>query len=133
MFDEFSLEVFSIKIKIKSILENITDKSIETKETIGIKNKNKITYYIENTKHSLELKDEEIILKRENEEFIHGILFTPNKTTNNEYYIKDLNANISVKIKTNKLKITKDTITINYETIDNNNKFVYKVEMSDKK
>ena len=85
MTSEFLLEVFSIKIKIKGYLKNETEKTTENFEIFGIKNKERITYIIDGTKYKLDLKEKNINLIRENEEFIHSIVFIKKKTTDTIY------------------------------------------------
>lgn len=131
MSNEFQLEVFNIRIKVKVTLENVTENNTDTTDTYGIKNKNKLTYQISNTKYQLETLKDEIILKRETEEFIHGMVFKLDKTTTTEYYIKSLSSSISIQIKTKKLVINDNKIIINYETLENNNEYIYIIEMSD--
>ena len=131
MLVEFLLEVFFIKIKLKGYLENITENTKELIDTKGIKNKDKITYIIENTKYKIELKDKELVLTRENNEFIHKMIFKENKTTETKYYIKELKTDLSLKILTTKLEIELNKILINYEIIDNDNKYIYVIEMSE--
>ena len=88
MFDEFLLEVFFIKIKVKTTLKSLTDSTEEKYETTGIKNKNKLIYYVDKTKYAVEIKKQQVVIKRENEEFTHGMLFDINQITSTEYYIK---------------------------------------------
>lgn len=131
MFDEFLLEVFFIKIKVKTTLKSLTDSTEEKYETTGIKNKNKLIYYVDKTKYAVEIKKQQVVIKRENEEFTHGMLFDINQITSTEYYIKELGTSLLIKIKTKNINITDNEISINYETIDNNSKYIYKIEMSD--
>ena len=132
MFDEFLSEVFFIKIKVKGYLKNITENTIEKIDTSAIKNKNKISYIIDNTKYRLDLLTEKIILKRESNEFIHSMVFKENKETKTEYYIKTLNTSLDIKILTTKINITDNKIEINYKIIDSNSEYIYLIEMSDK-
>lgn len=132
MFDEFLLEVFSIKIKIKGYLKNITENTTENIDTYAIKNKNKISYINNNTKYNISITKEKIILKRESDEFIHGMIFLPEKETETEYYIKQLNASLNIKILTTKIEQDDHKIQINYKNIDTDNKYIYLIEMSDK-
>ena len=108
MFDEFLLEVFFIKIKIKGYLKNVTENETKNIDVTGIKNKNKISYFWDNIKHILTIEENKITLKRESEEFIHGMIFKENKETITNYYIKELNSSIELKILTNKISITEE-------------------------
>ena len=133
MLVEFLLEVFFIKIKIKGYLENTTENTKEFIDILGIKNKNKISYIIDKTKYKLEIFSSKLILTRENDEFIHGMVFELNKETMTEYYIKDINSSLSLKLLTTKLEISENIIEINYKISDNDNKYIYLIEMSDDK
>ena len=104
MTSEFLLEVFSIKIKIKGYLKNETEKTTENFEIFGIKNKERITYIIDGTKYKLDLKEKNINLIRENEEFIHSMVFISKKTTDTIYYIKEYKSEIPIKIHTKYIK-----------------------------
>lgn len=132
MLVEFLLEVFFIKIKIKGYLNNLTENTKEFIDTTGIKNKNKITYIKDNIKYKLEKYPDKIILIRESEEYLHSMIFELNKETETNYYIKEFNSNISLKITTNKLDITENKIEINYKVADNNDEYIYLIETSDK-
>ena len=132
MLVEFLLEVFCIKIKVKGYLQNLTENTSEEIDTFGIKNKNKLVYVLSSTKYKMDILKDKILLTRENDEFIHGMIFELNKCTETNYYIKSLNASISIKILTKKISISDDKIEINYQTIDNQNEYIYIIEMSDK-
>jgi len=132
MLVEFLLEVFFIKIKIKGYLENITENTKEFIDTFGINNKNKISYIIDNTKYKLDIFNDKIILTRETEEFIHGMIFKLNQETTTEYYMKKINSSLSLKLLTTKLEINKLKIEINYKVLDNDNEYIYLIEMSEK-
>ncbi len=129
MFDEFVLEVLFIKIKVKSHLKNITEKTEEKIETTGIKNSNKITYHIGATIIKIIINEDNIKLIRENEEFIHTFNFKLNKETISEYYIKEYNTNIEVKTLTTKLLVENNKISINYTIIESENEYNYIIDM----
>lgn len=131
MSSEFLLEVFSIKIKIKGYLKNETEKTTENFEIFGIKNKEKITYIIDGTKYKLDIKEKNINLIRETEEFIHSMVFIPKKTTDTIYYIKEYKSEIPIKIHTKYIKKVNNYIEIAYKTIDNEIEYIYNIEMSD--
>jgi len=132
MFDEFLLEVFFIKIKIRGCLKNITENTCQNIETYGIKNKNKISYIYDKIKYSLIIGKEEIILKRENDEFIHGMIFKENQELITNYYIKELNTSMEFKILTKKINITNNQIEIYYQNKETEDEYIYLIEMSDK-
>ena len=122
-------EVFFIKIKVKGYLKNITENTKEIIDTYAIKNKNKLTYINNETSHKIEIKDNTIILIRENKDFSNIFIFDIDNITKSEYYIKELNTNIDVQVKTTKLKKTDKKIEIHYEIIDNLNKYIYTLDM----
>jgi len=132
MLVEFLLEVFFIKVHLKGYLQNLTENTKDIIETTGIINKNKITYYDNSIKYTIEKFKDKVFLKRENEEFIHGIVFKQNELYDTEYYIKELNTSLTIKIKTKKIYISDNKIEVNYEIIDNSNDYLYIIEMSDK-
>lgn len=129
MFDEFALEVFYIKIKIKSCLRNITQKTALKTDTFGIKNKNKIRYHHDGTIIKLEIRENDIYLARENKEFIHTFNFKLNQETNSEYLIKEYNFNLEVMIITTALSIRNNKIIIKYTIKDTNEKYEYVLDM----
>ena len=129
MTNEFLLEVFYIKIRIKNTLKNYNEKTENLIETFAIKNKNKISYYNNNTTYKLLLSEKKIILIRETNEFIHKFVFELDNITKSEYYIKELNTSIDISIKTTKLNISENRIEIDYEIIDNNNQYSYVLDM----
>ncbi len=123
------VEVLFIKIKVKGYLKNITENTKEIISTNAIKNKNKLTYIDNETSHIIEIKDKKIILIRENQEFIHKFIFDIDNITKSEYYIKEFNTSIDVSIKTTKISQTPNRISIDYEIIDNKNKYIYILDM----
>lgn len=132
MLDELWLEVFFIKVKIKGYLKNITDNTIDTIDVNGLKNDKCIKYNIDNTNHIITIKDNKIVLLRDNENYSHRLTFETNKETNTEYYIKEYESTLLIPIKTTKLNILKNKIEIEYTICDNDNKYSYVIEMSEK-
>lgn len=129
MSNEFLLEVFYIKIRIKNTLKNYNEKTEDLIETFALRNKGKISYQNDNTIYKLLLSDKKILLIRETEEFIHKFVFDLDNITKSEYYIKELNTSIDISIKTTKLNISENRIEIDYEIIDNNNQYSYILDM----
>ena len=129
MSNEFLMEVFFIKIKVKGHLENITEKTKDIIDTFAIKNKNKISYFDNDTSYKITILDNQIILIRDNKEFSHKFIFDIDNITKSEYYIKELNTSIDILIKTTKLIKTDNQIQIDYEIIDSNNKYSYILDM----
>lgn len=132
MFVEFFLEVLFIKIKVKGYLENIGKNTKETIDTLGIKNKYNVIYNYNNIKHKIIFNKKNILLVRENEEFIHNFNFELSKETDSEYYIKEYSTNIDVPIITNKLNISDNSIEIEYLIKETNEQYRFVLEMSDK-
>ena len=129
-----SIELFGgvkIKVKVNSILSNTTDKENQIVECTGIKQKNKIIYKRENVKHSLIINKNNIELIRENDIFKNILSFQLNKTTNNEYYIKENNISVYINIITNEINIYENEIIIKYKVLDSNTEYIYKIEVSD--
>ena len=129
MSNEFLLEVFYIKIRIKNTLKNYNEKTEDLIETFALRNKGKISYQKDNTIYKLLLSDKKILLIRETEEFTHKFVFDLDNITKSEYYIKELNTSIDISIKTTKLNISENRIEIDYEIIDNNNQYSYILDM----
>ena len=129
MSNEFLLEVFYIKVRIKNTLKNYNEKKEDLIETFAIKNKEKISYHDDNTIYKLLISNKKTLLIRETEEFIHKFVFDLDNITKSEYYIKELNTSIDISIKTTKLNISENRIEIDYEIIDNNNQYSYILDM----
>ena len=118
-----------IKVKIKGKLNNITNFESIDIDTHGIKNKDHIIFKNDDIKYTIKYKNNDIILIRESNEFINQFKFIEGKKTNSEYYIKEYNTNIDVEIMTNKVIINDNYIEINYKIIDNDNSFMFILEL----
>lgn len=121
--------MFFIKLKIKGNLKNISENTEDLIDTYAIKNKNKISYHNNDTTYKITINDNEIILIRENKDFIHKFIFYIDNITKSEYYIKELRTSIEIPIKTNKLIIKENHILIEYTIIDNDNKYSYNLDL----
>jgi uncharacterized beta-barrel protein YwiB (DUF1934 family) len=87
------------KIRIKAILTNETENEKTVSNVDGIIINNTIKYQeLDKTKITLTFKDNSVELIRENEEVKIDILFMENKETSSEYYVKELDFKIPVKI-----------------------------------
>ncbi len=117
---------------MKVSLKNITENHDEIFDTYAIKNKNNIKYINQNIIHKITIEKDKIVLIRESEQFIHKQLFEVSKKYKSEYYIKNLSASIYFTIKTISINQTNNKIEIEYDNIDNNNKYLYILEMSEK-
>ena len=131
MLIEFFTEVFFIKIKVKGYLKNITENNNEIINTNGIKNSNKISYIIDNTKHKIIIDNNKITLLRENNEFSHGMIFEENNTHPSEYYLKESNYSLEFNIETTKLILDNNKIDITYKILESENIYNYVLEVSD--
>lgn len=123
--------MFFIKIKLKGYLKNINQNTTEIIDVNAIKNKNTINYKINDILHKITIKNNKLFLSRNNNEYSYELIFELNKETNTEYYIKELNTSIDIRIKTTKLLIKDNKIEINYTVIDSDEKYLYLIEMSD--
>lgn len=123
------------KIKINSSISG--KESLEYKtSTNGIKNDNMITYKDYNSLVNIVLFESIVSIKRENDEMIQTLKFERNKENKTNYFIKELNMDITLKTKTKDLIITKNSINIKYELYMNeeySDTFTYFLEWSDLK
>ncbi len=132
MFDEFSLEVFIIKIKVKGYLENKANDEKLLIDTFGIRNKNNLSYKQEDVIYKIKIFDNKIILIRENSDFINTFIFEKNKNTKSEYYLKKYATNIDIELRTQELFIDDKKIEIRYIIKDTSEEYHYIIEMSEK-
>jgi len=123
---------FFIKIKVKGYLQNVTENTKEIIDTFGIKNKDTISYILNDTKYKITISNNKILLIRDNQEFLHKIEFELNKEKETEYYIKELSTSIYLFIQTTYLSINKNLIEIHYKVIDSQEEYIYLIEMSDR-
>ena len=129
MLLDLLLEVFSIRIKIKGYLENITENTKEIIDIIGIKNKNNLKYKYNDTNYKIIINDNKIELIRENDNFIHKFIFEAKKETDTIYFIKEYNTDLVIPIMTNILNILDDKIEIIYKILDSNEEYKFLIEM----
>ena len=120
-----------IKIKVKGYLKNLTENTKELIDTTAIKNKNKISYIINDIKHIVLIETNKITLLRENNEFSHRMIFIENSTISSEYYLKESSYSLEFNIETTKLIIKNNKIDITYKIIESENICNYVLEMSD--
>lgn len=131
MYSEFIIkkgDTVSMK-KIKTTLTDITNNTYTTNEYSAIIKKSKITYHNDNNKETIYIKDKNIIIERETDEYLHTMNFTLNKLIPSSYYVKQLDMYLDIDILTKQLDITASSITIKYEIPSSKNEFIYKVEM----
>ena len=115
--------------KIITTINDLKEKNKTTSETTAIVNKNKISYITKNAKEQLKINHNNIIFKRENEEFIHIINFTEGKTIPTNYHLKENDLDIEININTKSIKIEEDRIIINYKVIESDNDYEFIIEM----
>ena len=82
--------MFVIKIKVKGHIKNLTEKTKEIIDTKGIKKDNTISYIHCDIKNKITIKENQVIMIRENQEFAHKIIFELSKEKTSEYYLKEL-------------------------------------------
>ncbi len=117
------------KVKIKGYLDNITDNNHITIDTIGIQDKNKITYMEDDIKNTLIIKDSHITLFRENKDFQNQLDFDTNKPTDSPYYLKEAGITIDLTIQTDNIAQTENNIVINYTVLESTCVYEYNIEM----
>ena len=126
------LEEIKTKIRIKGYLNNITEDTNEEFEVLGIRNKNKISYIIDNTKYNIKIIDNnKLLFIRENNEIRHSLLFIPNQNIISNYLVKENMLDLEIEVKVISLIINDKEINIKYLIPDSNNLFEYKIEMSE--
>lgn len=64
-----------IKIKVKGYLKNNTENQLLDFDVYGIKSGDKIIYSDNGVKNTLNLKNNQIILKRESDDFLNTFIF----------------------------------------------------------
>lgn len=129
-----SIELFGgvkIKVKINGYVNNTTNNEIKLIKSVGVKINDKLIYYKDNVKNSLIITKNEITLIRNSDSYNSILKFKLNKITNNEYYIKELNLYTNIQIKTNYIYISKDLILIKYKVVEDNNDYIYRIEVSE--
>jgi len=120
-----------IKKKIKGYLKNLKDQEVEFIDEFSIYNKNKLTYVKDNIKHNIIIRDKEIILIRESNEFKNILTFSKNRSILSEYIIKENNISIYIEIKTIELIIKQNEIYVKYIILDSDTEYEYKIVMEE--
>lgn len=89
-----------------------------------------IIYYNESksllTEVKLNLKDK--ILIRDNKDYYLEYRFIENKETENKIKLKDLNQSLMIKIKTEIFEVSDNSVKIDYEVLDSNEKISYQIK-----
>ena len=118
-----------IKIAIKGHLNSINDNQKSVIDVIAMKKENKIQYILDNVTHKIELKENKIILIRENNEFRSTLEFIKGKKNKSYYLLKEKNFCVDINIETIELEYKDNFIKIVYEVLDSNEKYEYMLEM----
>lgn len=116
-----------MNIKVNGYIKNITNNEIININEKAIKNQNKITYEIDNTRNTLHVMKDKVNLIRENHEFRNELIFIENQNTESIYEIKENNYIINLNIYTNKIIKENNCIKIVY-TVENNEQYEYNIE-----
>lgn len=121
-----------MKIKVKGYLKNITNDTINNFSISAIRNKDKISYVLDNDKYILKiLSPNQLVLLRENTEIKSIIYFQKNKNLPSLYTLKKKDLTLEINIKTLNIVINDNSINIIYLVNESNEKFEYNIEMSD--
>ncbi len=119
------------KIQIKGYIYNKSEKTKTNIEEKGIKIKNKITYYEDDIKTNIIINKEELIIKRENNEFLNLIKLNIEKETDIIYYLKDQDLSINLPIRTKYIKLEDNIIEVKYKMLDSNSEYIYRIEIKE--
>lgn len=121
------LVVIIIRKKLTGYIKNITEDPLENISSNAIITKDKITYINNDVKHIIHIKNNELILIRETNEFKNILTFSLNRSILSEYIIKKEDLCLEINIKTLELSITDKIIYIKYLILDSNTIYEYKL------
>ena len=121
------LVVIIIRKKLNGYIKNITEDTLENISSNAIITKDKITYINNDVKHIIHIKNNELILIRETNEFKNILTFSLNRSILSEYVIKKEDLCLEINIKTLELSITDKIINIKYLILDSNTIYEYKL------
>ncbi len=121
------LVVIIIRKKLTGYIKNITEDTLENISSNAIITKDKITYINNDVKHIIHIKNNELILIRETNEFKNILTFSLNRSILSEYVIKKEDLCLEINIKTLELSITDKIIYIKYLILDSNAIYEYKL------
>ena len=120
------------KIHLKGYLKDITNNEITKIDVPAIKNKDKISCYLDNEKYTLKIiTPKKLILNRTTNEIDSTLYFEKNKILTSDYTIKENNLSLGIDIRTTNLEINNNYIKISYTVIDSDNNYEYYIEMSE--
>ncbi|MGN1268711.1 MAG: DUF1934 family protein [Candidatus Aphodocola sp.] len=121
------------KIMINGNVFSSNDKEY-IKDIKAIKKDNTITYSKDGIKVKIQLLDNKVLLERENDNMKLNLEFEESKKLVSKYVIKDLNLNIKIETKTNRLIIDKNIIKAQYDLFMNgefSDNFIFELEWSE--
>lgn len=121
------LVVIIIRKKLTGYIKNINEDTLENISSNAIITKDKITYINNNIKHVIHIKNNELILIRETNEFKNILTFSLKRSILSEYIIKKEDLCLEINIKTLELSITDKIIYIKYLILDSNTIYEYKL------
>lgn len=121
------LVVIIIRKKLTGYIKNINEDTLENISSNAIIAKDKITYINNNIKHVIHIKNNELILIRETNEFKNILTFSLKRSILSEYIIKKEDLCLEINIKTLELSITDKIIYIKYLILDSNTIYEYKL------
>lgn len=121
------LVVIIIRKKLTGYIKNINEDTLENISSNAIITKDKITYINNDVKHIIHIKNNELILIRETNEFKNILTFSLNRSILSEYVIKKEDLCLEINIKTLELSITDKIIYIKYLILDSNTIYEYKL------
>lgn len=119
-----------IRIKINGYLKNNTDNKIFKFNEKGIINKNKVSYYYDNVKYNVMFNKDEVILRRESDEFINTFYFNGGNSRSN-YLLKDNNYEVDIDVTLKELIVRDNSIYIKYVIVDSGCEYEFKMKMRD--
>ena len=121
------LVVIIIRKKLTGYIKNITEDTLENISSNAIITKDKITYRNNDVKYIIHIKNNELILIRETNEFKNILTFSLKRSILSEYVIKKEDLCLEINIKTLELSITDKIIYIKYLILDSNTIYEYKL------
>ena len=99
------------KIHLKGYLKDITNNETTNIDTLAIKNKDKISYYLDNEKYIIKIiSPTKLILNRTTNEIDSTLYFELNKILTTDYTIKDNNLSLGIDIRTTNLEINNNYV-----------------------
>lgn len=116
-----------IRKKLTGYIKNINEETLENISSNAIITKDKITYINNDVKHIIHIKNNELILIRETNEFKNILTFSLKRSILSEYIIKKEDLCLEINIKTLELSITDKIIYIKYLILDSNTIYEYKL------